>query len=121
MITNQQSGNRITYTNPGAAILSGAVIVLASGTSGMIAIAVTDIPASTATDPTGEVCIGGYPEGIHKLAKKVGDVFTIGQLIYWDATNTRLTSTSSGNTRAGRCTEAAASAATTAKIKINQS
>jgi predicted RecA/RadA family phage recombinase len=82
----------------------------------MIAIAVTDIAATTGT---GEICIGGWPEGVHILTKKSGDVFAIGDLVYWDSGNTRLTSTSSGNTRAGRVTEAAASAATTAKIKLN--
>ena len=117
MKTFYQAGNRIPYTNTSTAISAGDVVVLISGSTGFIGIAVTDIAATTGT---GELCIGGWPEGVHTLKKKTGDSFAVGTLVYWDSNNSRLTTTSSGNTRVGRCTATAASAATTANVKINQ-
>ncbi len=113
-----QTGNRILYTNTGAAITSGSVVVLVSGSSGILGIAVTDIAATTGT---GQVSLGGYPEGVFSLAKKSGDVFTALQAVYWDSANSRLTTSSSGtNTLAGRVTQAYASAATTANLILNR-
>ncbi len=109
-------GARLTYSNTGSAIVAGDVIVLASGTTGMLAIALVAIAA---TSGTGEVAIGGHDERIWILPKSTGEAFTVGQLVYWDGTNLGGTSTTT-STRAGRIAEAAASAATTAKLILNQ-
>ncbi len=111
-----QRGNRITYSNTGAAIGSKQVVVIVSGASGLIGITVDAIAATTGS---GEVSIGGGDERVWTLPKKSGDVFTAGQVVYWDSTNSYLTTTSSGNTRAGRVSAAAASAATTANLILN--
>ncbi|NDB19236.1 MAG: DUF2190 family protein, partial [Actinobacteria bacterium] len=42
-----------------------------------------------------------------------------GALVYWDATNSNVTTTSSGNKRAGKAAAAAASADTSVQVLIN--
>lgn len=108
-------GVRIPYTNNGgSAIASGAVVVLVnSNTVGYVGIAVDTIAASGGS---GELEVRRN----HTLAKKSGDVFVTGQEIYWDATNVRLTTSSTGNALAGRSDGPYASAATSAGILLNQ-
>ena len=113
MKTFAYDGIRIPYSNSGSAIASGGVVVLVSGATGFIGIAVDAIAATTGTGVL-EV------RRAHTLTKKSGDVFTAGQLVFWDATNSRLTTSSTGNTRAGRADGAYASAATSATILLNQ-
>lgn len=113
-----KKGNRYSYSNTGSAINSGDVVVLVSGSTGFIGVAVTAIAATTGT---GELAIGGGDERVVTLTKHTGEAFTDGQLLYWDATNHRLTGASTGNTRAGRSYGTAATAATTANLIINQS
>ncbi len=113
VLQNEVFGDRITYANTGSAITAGSLISLASGATGMCAIAVVDIAASTGT---GAVQIRGR---FGNCPKASGEAFTQGQLIYFDGTN--LTGTSSTTfTRAGRAGAAAASAATTCVLILNQ-
>jgi len=98
-------------------VTRGDVVVLVSGSTGFIGIAVTAIAATTGT---GELAIGKFDECVFTLAKHTGEAFTDGELLYWDATNKRLTASSTGNTRAGRSYGTAASAATTANVILNQ-
>lgn len=110
-----KKGGRYSYSNTGSAIASGAVVVLSSGTSGFIGIAMAAIAATTGT---GELMIGGPDENVHTLAKATGEVFTDAQILYW--TGTALTGASTGNTRAGRSYGTFASAAATAQVLINK-
>lgn len=111
-------GNRYPYTNTGAAINSGDVVVLVSSTTaGFIGIALTNIAA---TSGTGELCVGNYPEGVFTLTKNAGEAFTDGQVLYWDAANKWLTGTAGSLTRAGRSYGTALSAAVTATILLNR-
>lgn len=107
-----ETGETLSYSNSGSAISSGGVVALATGSSGYIGIAKADIAATTGT---GVLMVSG----VHQLTKKSGDVFTVGAIVYWDSSNSRLTTSSTSNTRAGRVWAAAASAATTARVKIN--
>lgn len=110
--TYLRKGNRIPYSNSGSAISAGDVVPLASGSTGMCGVAVTDIAATTGT---GEIEI----EGEFTVDKATGEAFTVGQIVYWDDSNNNATGTSSTTFyRLGRVTEAAASAATTAKVKL---
>lgn len=104
-------GSRITYSNTGAAIVAHDVVIVASGTSGIIGIAVAAISATTGT---GQLEI----KGRHTLPKASGEAFTQGQVLYWDGTQLSGTSTTT-STRAGRAAAAAASAATTADCLLN--
>jgi predicted RecA/RadA family phage recombinase len=114
--TLTRRGNRVPYSNTGAAIGSKQVVVIRSGSAGMIGITESSIPATTGT---GVLAIGGGDERVWNLPKKSGDVFVQGAIVYWDSGNSRCTSTSSGNTRCGVADVAAASAATTMDVIIN--
>jgi predicted RecA/RadA family phage recombinase len=113
----KRRGSRITYSNSGSAISPKQVVVIVSGSTGFVGISLDTIAASTGT---GELAIGGPDEKVWNLPKKSGDVFAQGAIVYWDSGNNRCTSTASGNTRCGRADVAAASAATTIDVILNQ-
>lgn len=115
-LTAYQRGNRITYTNAGSAIAAGDLVAIATGTSGFVGVAVTDIAATTGT---GELAIGGGDERVFKIPKTSGEAWTQGQVLYTDGTNG--TSTSSTTfTRIGRAAYAAASADVVGYVILNQ-
>lgn len=87
----------LSYTNAGAAISSGGVVVI----GGRIGIAVTDIAATTGVGPVA-LC------GVYSKAKATGAV-AVGQTVHWDAVALNFTTVGSGNVFAGYCTKAAAS------------
>lgn len=109
--TFYQNGYRVNYSNSGSAIAVGAVVVLSTGLM-KLGIAIAAIAATTGT---GELSISG----IHTLAKKTTDTWVLGQLIYWDASNSRLTTTSSGNTVAGSAASVGANTDTTGRVLLN--
>jgi predicted RecA/RadA family phage recombinase len=54
------------------------------------------------------------------IAKATGEAWTLGALLYWDNTNFRFTTTSSGNSDVGACAGlAAASGDTTGTVLLN--
>lgn len=100
-------GDVLDYTAGGSAIASGAVVLMDK----RIGVAVADIAANA----TGAVHVAG----VWTLAKLSTDVVAQGALLYWDSTNSRLTTTASGNTLAGYATAAAGNGVSTVNIKIN--
>lgn len=107
MATNYiQEGKALDYTPSGADVSSGDLIIM-----GVIAgIAKTDI----ADGKTGAVHISG----VFSIAKASGAV-TQGAKLYWDSTNSNLTTTATSNTLVGVAAEAAASSDATAKLLLN--
>jgi len=101
-----QIGDVLDYT-PGSAVASGAVVVMGV----RIGIAVADIAANA----TGAVRV----KGVVELAKLGTDTPAQGALLYWDAANSRLTTTASGNTLAGYAAKAAGNGATTVWLHLN--
>lgn len=102
-----QDGKFLNYTNAVSTTVAGnGVVVLGS----RIGVAVADIAYNT----VGALMM----EGVHQLAKAAGAI-TAGQVVYWDSAAGKITTESSANTVAGFAVEAAASAATTVKVKIN--
>lgn len=101
-----QEGNVLSYTAT-AAIASGAVVVIGK----RIAIALADI----AVGETGAITA----EGVFAVAKLGTDVVGQGDLLYWDAANSRLTTTAAGNTAAGFAAAPAGAGVGTVNIKIN--
>lgn len=108
---NVSPGNYIPYYNTGAAILSSAVVVLQPGPGGMIGIAEDDIAATTGFGAL-------QVKGIVNLPMLSTDTGSVGDRVYWDATNTRLTTTRSGNTPAGILACTKATAITTADVLL---
>jgi predicted RecA/RadA family phage recombinase len=101
-----QEGNVLSYTAT-AAIASGAVVVIGK----RIAIALADIAVGEAGAITAE--------GVFAVAKLGTDVVGQGDLLYWDAANSRLTTTAAGNTAAGFAAAPAGAGVGTVNIKIN--
>lgn len=101
-----QPGDAIDYT-AGANIVSGQVVLMGV----RIGVAAKDI----ANGMTGTVLV----TGVFNITKLTTDVVAQGAALYWDNTNSRLTTTASGNTLAGYATAAAGGTATSVNIKIN--
>lgn len=100
-----QDGDLIDYT-PGSAVAAGDVVVLND--------LVTVAPRPIAANKLGAVAV----EGVFSLPKASGAIGQ-GAIVYWDATAGNITTTSSGNKRAGKAAAAAASGDATVKVLIN--
>lgn len=107
MATNYiQDGKALNYTPSGADVASGDFLVI--GAIG--AVAKTDI----ADGKTGAV----HTCGIFSVAKASGAI-TQGAKLYWNSTNSNLTTTASGNTLVGVAAAAAASGDATVPLLLN--
>jgi predicted RecA/RadA family phage recombinase len=95
----------IDYT-PSAAVAAGDVVVLND--------LVTVAPVAIAANALGAVSV----EGVWSMPKATGAI-NQGALVYWDATAGNITTTSSGNKRAGKAAKAAASGDATVQVLIN--
>lgn len=101
-----QPGEVIDYT-ASANIASGQVVLMGA----RIGVALKAI----ANGETGPMQV----TGVFNIAKLSTDNMAQGALLYWDNTNSRLTTTASGNTMAGFAAAAAAASTTSVNIKIN--
>lgn len=78
MATNSvEDGNIIQYTNAGAAISSGDVVVIGTAVNAILGIALVDI----ANGSTGSVAIGG----VWTVAKVSAAVIKQGESVVWDS------------------------------------
>lgn len=102
-----QRGESIDYVNAGSAKIDAGTIVLLGVRLG---VAGCDI----APGETGSL----HVEGVFEIPKASGAI-TAGAPVYWDATNSVVTTTSTNNTLCGYAVAAAASGDTAALIKIN--
>lgn len=107
MATNfVQEGKALNYTPSGADVASGDFVLI--GAIG--GVAKTDI----ADGKTG----AAHVSGVFSVPKASGAV-TQGAKLYWNSTNSNLTTTASGNTIVGVAAEAAASGDANVKILLN--
>lgn len=106
----RQAGDIIEYTNAGAAILAGAVVVMLD----MVGIALVDI----ATGGKGSVAI----EGVFEVPKVAGTAWVIGDRLDWDASAAafaREPTPAAGDVDKGViCTKAAASGDVVGEVKL---
>lgn len=102
-----QAGKVLDYANGSTARISGEVVVL--GTK--VGICQTAIAANA----TGAVMICG----VHNVPKLGTDTMAQGANIYWDAANSRMTTTASGNTLAGVAANAAGASTTSVNVLLN--
>ncbi len=77
----------------------------------VLGVAIADIAA----DETGDLSI----EGVYSLPKVADTAITQGEQLYWDATNSVVTSVSTDNTACGKAFAAADAEDDTVDIKIN--
>jgi len=59
-------------------------------------------------------------EGVYDVTALSTDTAAVGDLLYWDNTNRRLTTTSTSNLKVGVAVAAKAAGATTARILLNE-
>jgi len=101
-----QKGETITLVAPytvvsGAGALVGSIFGVASG--------------DVASGASGEFMV----KGVFDLACLSTDTPAQGAKVYWDDTNKRCTTTSTGNSLIGVATEAKANGATTVRVRLN--
>jgi predicted RecA/RadA family phage recombinase len=101
-----QAGETLTVPAPatvasGGVVISGAIVGVARGD------AESGKPVDVATN------------GVWELPKVGANAFTVGALVYWDATAKLATTTSSGNTKLGVAVEAAAASTATVKVRLS--
>lgn len=107
MATNfVQEGKTLNYTASGADISSGDFVLI--GALGGVA------KTNIADGKTGAV----HVSGVYSVPKASGAV-TQGAKLYWNSTNSNLTTTATGNTFVGVAAEAAASGDANVKILLN--
>jgi len=107
MATNYvQEGKALNYSPSGADLASGDFVLI--GTIGGVA------KTAIADGKTGAVHISS----VFSVPKASGAV-TQGAKLYWNSTNSNLTTTASGNTFVGVAAEAAASGDANVKILLN--
>jgi len=92
---------------PGSAVANGRMVVIGA----RVGIA----QAAIAAGVKGPLAVAG----VFSYAKLSTDNIGQGALVYYDATNDRLTTSDSGNTLAGYAAEPAAATTTTVFVKLN--
>jgi|GEM_PF-3104013 len=107
------TADRLAWTAASVAIASGAVVVVRTGATGMIGIALTAIAALG----TGSVAIEGEFELTKNTTSGAG-VFAVGAILYWDVADANVTTQASANIKIGICTRVSAAAATTGFVKL---
>jgi predicted RecA/RadA family phage recombinase len=105
LTTYKQRGEVIDYT-PGSAVSAGDIVVQVD----LIGQAVTDIAANT----QGSLRI----EGVINAPKLSTDVVAIGDVLYWDAGNSRCTKTASTHKIIGKALEVAGNGVTEVDVKL---
>jgi predicted RecA/RadA family phage recombinase len=104
-----------TYIQPGEVLDVTLAAIITSGSGLLIGkrlgVALTD-------GAVGDT-IAAQVKGVFNLPKLSTDVVAQGDLLYWDNTNKRLTTTVGTNTLAGYATAAASGTATTVNISLN--
>lgn len=102
-----EEGDVMVYAASAVAVASGAVVVAGA----RIGVALADI-ALGAQGPASVT-------GVWVVAKLSTDNVAQGADLYWDAANSRMTTTAAGNVKAGYAFAAAGAGVTTVPIKIN--
>lgn len=99
-----QQGNTIDLTAPAGGLVSGQGHLFGA----LFGVAATDIPAGT----KGAVSV----VGVYSLPKVAGVALTEGEAVYWDGD--KITATAADNAPIGHVVDAAASAATSASVRL---
>jgi predicted RecA/RadA family phage recombinase len=101
-----QPGKNLTVAAPTGGVTSGDPVLIG---------ALFGVAAFTAAE-TAEVEL--VTEGVFTLPKTTGEAWSVGDVLYWDATGKKLTTTVGSNKRVGFATAAAATADTTGNVRI---
>lgn len=99
------TGERLDVAAPSGGLTSGQVYIVGSKATVVVSGGAEGVLCSVMT------------EGVFELAKAVGAI-TIGQRLFWDSTNSCLTTTAAGNTYVGYAFKASLSADTTGFVTM---
>lgn len=102
-----QHGDTLDLVAPSGGVVSGVAYLIGT----IFAVAVV----SAAEGAT----FAGRLTGVYTLPKATGEAWTQGAALYWDNTNKRLTTTSSGNTKVATAAVAAGSGDTSGYARLN--
>ena len=103
------------YLGEGDSIIITAPTAVVSGQPLLVGVMFGICLASAAAGQSVEFWL----KGIYQLAKNSAEVWTVGAAIYWDNTNLVATMTSSGNTKIGVATDAAANPSSVGNVRLN--
>lgn len=101
-----QPGETLTFTAPYAVASGGGFLV---GVQFAVALA----------DAASGASVEGMTRGVWDQVKATGEAWGPFVKLYWDNANKRFTTTAAGNTYAAVSTQAAASADTSGRVKLN--
>ena len=102
----RMTGETLNYV-AGSNLSAGAVVVIGA----RVGVLLADI----ASGATGALAV----KGVFELAKLSTDVVAQGDLLYWDAGNSRLTTTASTHKTAGYAAKASGNGVTTCEVNLN--
>lgn len=107
----RQDGEALTLTAPSGGVVSGGVYQI-----GQLVV----VAAQSAAEGASFV---GKTRGVFSVTKVGSQAWTVGALVYWDASESYFTTTASGNRLAGYAVEAVGSGAgeTTGKVFLTDS
>jgi len=103
------------FVQPGDTLTLTAPYDVASG-AGMLVGLIFAVAAFTALSGAQ---VEGVTKGVFDLTALSTDTATVGAAIYWDNTNKRCTTSSSGNTKIGVATAVKANGAATVRVRLN--
>lgn len=106
-----QEGDVLTL-DPGATVASGAIAELGTPIAPFAGVSLST--GASGTDSAFAVY------GVYNIAKTTGTAWVVGQPIYWKGSTLKGITDPTGNLRVGICTEAAASGATSGKVRLHQ-
>ncbi len=101
-----QDGDEVTLTAPYTVVAGAGALI-----TGIFGVAQDDI-ANAASGVF-------LTEGVFDLKALTTDTFAVGDVVYWDDTNKRCTSTSSANTKIGAATAVKASGPAIVRVRLN--
>lgn len=110
MATNYvQPGDTLPFVAPVGGVVSGGFYV-----HGALVVCAM-VTAAAAAEYSGKIC------GVFEVTKVGSQAWTQGEAVYWDAGNTRFTTTAGGNTLAGNAanTVGAGAGETTGRVLLN--
>jgi predicted RecA/RadA family phage recombinase len=105
------------YVQPGDVISAVAPYQRNAGEASILGGSLFGVAVDTvASGSTGVFALNG----VYDITKNTGagESYTLGQRLFWDNTNKRITSTSTSNVAVGLCVVAAATGDATARIKL---
>lgn len=106
-------GTRIVMTAPSGGVSAGDVVVVRSGATGMVGVALTTVSAGESYT----VAITGRWR-ITKNTTTGAGAFSIGDVVYLDVADENVSSQASANVKAGMAAAAAVAADTTADVLL---